>query len=221
MTPDYLLDELLSDEARAVRDRVRAFVESDVLPVINDYWDRAEFPWALVPKLAGLGVVGSTIEGYGCPGLSPLAAGMATLEMSRGDGSVNTFLGVQSGLAMGSINLLGRAEQKERWLPRMAALELIGVFALTEPNHGSDSVALETSVRRDGDTLVLKGPSDGSATPASPTWSSCGPATPTTTASRPSSSRRTRRHLPRRLHRRGDHRQDRQARGVAARRHPA
>ena len=156
-TDYYLLDEQLDDEARGVRERVRAFVESDVLPVINDYWDRAEFPWALVPKIAGLGVVGSTIEGYGCPGLSPLAAGMVTLEMSRGDGSVNTFLGVQSGLAMGSINLLGSAEQKERWLPRMATLDLIGAFALTEPDHGSDSVALETSVRRDGDALVLNG----------------------------------------------------------------
>jgi glutaryl-CoA dehydrogenase len=157
-SPDYyLLDELLTDEARAVRDRVRAFVESDVLPVINDYWDRAEFPWALVPKLAGLGVVGSMIEGYGCPGLSPLAAGMVTLEMSRGDGSVNTFLGVQSGLAMGSINLLGNEEQKQRWLPAMATLDVIGAFALTEPDHGSDSVALETTVRRDGDCWVLNG----------------------------------------------------------------
>jgi glutaryl-CoA dehydrogenase len=158
MSPDYyLLDDLLPDDARAVRERVRAFVDSDVLPVINDYWDRADFPWALVPKLASLGVVGSTIEGYGCPGLSPLAAGMVTLEISRGDGSVNTFLGVQSGLAMGSINLLGSEEQKQRWLPAMATLDKIGAFALTEPNHGSDSVALETTVRRDGDALVLNG----------------------------------------------------------------
>jgi glutaryl-CoA dehydrogenase len=158
MTTDYyLLDDLLTDDARAVRERVRAFVESDLLPVINDYWDRAEFPWPLVPKLAALGVVGGAIEGYGCPGLSPLAAGMVTLEMSRGDGSINTFLGVQSGLAMGSINLLGSDEQKQRWLPAMATLDKIGAFALTEPNHGSDSVALETTVRRDGDTLVLNG----------------------------------------------------------------
>jgi glutaryl-CoA dehydrogenase len=157
-SPDYyLLDELLTDEARSVRSRVRAFVESDVLPVINDYWDRAEFPWPLVPKLAGLGIVGSTIEGYGCPGLSRLAAGMVTLEMSRGDGSVNTFLGVQSGLAMGSIDLLGSEEQKQRWLPAMATLDLIGAFALTEPDHGSDSVGLETTVRRDGDSWVLNG----------------------------------------------------------------
>ena len=158
MSPDYyLLDELLTDEARAVRDRVRAFVDSDVLPVINDYWDRAEFPWPLVPKLAALGIVGSTIQGYGCPGLSRLAAGMVSLEISRGDGSVNTFLGVQSGLAMGTINLLGSEEQRQRWLPGMATLDLIGAFALTEPDHGSDSVALETTVRRDGDSWVLNG----------------------------------------------------------------
>jgi glutaryl-CoA dehydrogenase len=156
-TDYYLLDELLTDEARAVRDRVRAFVEADLLPVINDYWDRADFPWPLVPKIAELGVVGGTIEGYGCPGLSPLAAGMASLEMSRGDGSINTFFGVQSGLAMGSINMLGSEEQKQRWLPAMATLDKIGAFALTEPNHGSDSVALETTVRRDGDALVLNG----------------------------------------------------------------
>jgi glutaryl-CoA dehydrogenase len=157
-SPDYyLLDELLTDEARDVRSRVRAFVDSDVLPVINDYWERAEFPWTLVPKLAGLGVVGSTIQGYGCPGLSPLAAGMVTMEMSRGDGSVNTFLGVQSGLAMGSIALLGSEEQRQRWLPGMAALDLIGAFALTEPDHGSDSVALETTVHREGDFWVLNG----------------------------------------------------------------
>ena len=157
-SPDYyLLDNLLTDEARGVRERVRAFVEADLLPVINDYWDRADFPWPLVPKIAELGVVGGTIEGYGCPGLSSLAAGMASLEMSRGDGSINTFFGVQSGLAMGSINMLGSEEQKQRWLPAMATLDKIGAFALTEPNHGSDSVALETTVRRDGDELVLDG----------------------------------------------------------------
>ena len=153
----YLLDEDLPDDARAVRDRVRAFVDAEVLPVINDYWDRAEFPFPLVPKIAELGVVGGTIPDYGCPGLSRLAAGMVTREMSRGDGSVNTFLGVQTGLAMGSIALLGSEEQKQRWLPAMAALDKIGAFALTEPGHGSDAVRLETTARRDGDTWVLNG----------------------------------------------------------------
>lgn len=156
-TDYYLLADLLSDEEREIRDRVRTFVDAEVLPIINDYWERAEFPFELVPKLAQLGVVGGPIRGYGCPGLSRLAQGMVTLELSRGDGSVNTFLGVQTGLAMGSINMLGSAEQKQRWLPGMARLELIGAFALTEPDHGSDSVALETTARRDGDHWVLNG----------------------------------------------------------------
>jgi glutaryl-CoA dehydrogenase len=153
----YLLDEDLPDDARAVRDRVRAFVDAEVLPVINGYWDRAEFPFPLVPKIAQLGVVGGTITEYGCPGLSHLAAGMVTREMSRGDGSVNTFIGVQTGLAMGSIALLGSEEQKQRWLPAMAALDKIGAFALTEPGHGSDAVRLETTARRDRDSWVLNG----------------------------------------------------------------
>ncbi|MCV2489046.1 acyl-CoA dehydrogenase family protein [Geodermatophilus sp. YIM 151500] len=153
----YLVDDLLTDEARTVRDRVRAFVDRDVLPIINGYWDRAAFPFELVPRIAELEIIGSTIEGYGCPGLSRLAAGIATREMSRGDGSVNTFIGVQSGLSMGSIAMLGSEEQKQRWLPGMAALEKIGAFALTEPDHGSDSVRLETTVRRDGDHWVLDG----------------------------------------------------------------
>ncbi|PVZ10873.1 acyl-CoA dehydrogenase family protein [Actinomycetospora cinnamomea] len=153
----YLLDELLTDEARDVRDRVRGFVDRDLLPIINDYWDRAEFPFELVPKIAQLGLVGSTISGYGCPGLSRLAAGVLTRELARGDGSVNTFFGVQTGLAMGSIALLGSEEQKQRWLPGMAALDTIGAFALTEPGHGSDAVRLETTARRDGDHWVLDG----------------------------------------------------------------
>ena len=170
-SPDYyLLDELLTDEARAVRDRVRAFVDSDLLPVINDYWDRAEFPWPLVPKLAGLGLAGYTIQGYGCPGLSPLELGMVTLELARGDGSITTFMSVQSGLTMGTINLLGSEEQKQRWLPGMAALDKIGAFALTEPEP-------RLGLRRAGDHRPPRrrlagcstGPSAGSATPASPT----------------------------------------------------
>ena len=156
-TDYYLLDDLLTDEARQVRERVRTFVDRDLLPVINGYWDAAEFPFALVPKIAELGIIGTTIDGYGCPGLSRLAAGMVTLEMSRGDGSINTFIGVQSGLAMGSIALLGNEEQKQRWLPEMAALRLVGAFALTEPEHGSDSVRLEASARRDGGCWVLNG----------------------------------------------------------------
>lgn len=156
-TDFYLLEEALNDEQREVQLRVRDFARNEVLPIINDYWDRAEFPFELVPKMAGLGIVGTTIEGYGCPGMSRLASAMVSLEMSRVDGSVNTFLSVQSGLTMGSIALLGSEEQKSRWLPDMAALDKIGAFALTEPDHGSDSVALETTARRDGAHWVLNG----------------------------------------------------------------
>jgi len=158
ITSDYfLLDDELSAEERTLRDRVRAFVEADILPVINDHWERAEFPAGLIPGLAGLGIIGSTIRGYGCPGLSRRAAGIVAREIARGDGSINTFVGVHSSLAMGSINMLGSEEQRRRWLPAMAAMEKIGAFALTEPLHGSDSVALETSARRDGDGYILNG----------------------------------------------------------------
>lgn len=153
----YRLDERLSDDERAIRDRVRAFGEHEVLPVINDYWERAAFPFELVPKLAALGIAGTTIEGHGCPGMSRLGAGIVARELARADGSLNTFFGVHSGLAMGSIALLGSEEQKARWLPEMARLELIGAFALTEPEHGSDSVSLETTARGDGDGYVLNG----------------------------------------------------------------
>jgi len=153
----YRLDDLLSEEERALRDRVRAFSEAEVLPVINEYWERAEFPFELVPKLARLGIAGTIITGYGCPGLSRLGAGLVARELARADGSLNTFFGVHSGLAMGSIAMLGSEEQRQRWLPSMARLEMIGAFGLTEPQHGSDSVSLETTAERDGDAYVLNG----------------------------------------------------------------
>jgi glutaryl-CoA dehydrogenase len=153
----YLTDALLSDEERAVRDRVRRFSDEQVRPVINGYWERAEFPFPLLPKLAELGVCGGTIEGYGCPGLTTLGSGLVSMELARGDGSVSTFHGVQSGLTMNAIALLGSEEQKRRLLPPLASLEAIGAFALTEPGHGSDAVALETRVRNLGDGYVIDG----------------------------------------------------------------
>jgi len=135
----------------------RRFVDEEVLPAINEYWEAAELPWPLMRRLADLGLYGEDIQGYGCPGMSPLARGLVNMELHRGDGSLGTFLGVQSGLAMKSIDLLGSPEQKERWLPALARLDAIGAFALTEPAHGSDSVALETTARRDGDGWVLDG----------------------------------------------------------------
>ena len=153
----YLLDETLPADVRELRDRVREFAETRVLPIINAYWERAEFPSELIAPLRELGVTGGIIEGYGCPGFSRLASGIVARELARVDGSFNTFFGVHSGLAMGSIALCGSEEQKQRWLPPMARLETIGAFGLTEPEHGSDSVSLETSARRDGDDYVLNG----------------------------------------------------------------
>lgn len=153
----YALDDMLSDEARTVRDRVRAFCRQEVLPIANEYWERAEVPVDLLPKFADLGIAGGRISGYGCAGLSPLAAGMVSLELARADGSVCTMFGVHSGLAMGAIGMFGSDEQKQRWLPAMARMEKLGAFALTEPEHGSDVVALETRARRDGDHWVLDG----------------------------------------------------------------
>ncbi|MDO5670165.1 MAG: acyl-CoA dehydrogenase family protein [Corynebacterium sp.] len=156
--PDFLLlDSDLTDEDRALRDKVREFGKKHVLPIINEYWERAEFPAEILQPLAELGIIGTFIEGYGCPGLSRHQAGLVAREMSRIDGSINTFLGVHSNLCMGSIYMLGSEEQRQRWLPDMAQLKKTGAFALTEPNHGSDSVSLETSARRDGDHWVLNG----------------------------------------------------------------
>jgi glutaryl-CoA dehydrogenase len=146
----HIRDEL-SDEELDYLERTRRFVEHELLPVIGDYWERA------VRRLGELGLVGDGIEGYGCPAMSPLAAGLVSMEINRGDGSVGTFLGVQAGLAMRSIAMLGSEAQKERWLPPLARVEQIGAFALTEPDHGSDSVALETTARRDGEGYVIDG----------------------------------------------------------------
>lgn len=153
----YEVADYLSDEDRALVVKIRAFVDSEVTPVINDYWEQADFPYQILPKLGELGIIGSAIEGYGCAGLTRLQAGLVAMELSRGDGSVNTFNAVHSGLAMGTIDLLGSEGQKHRWLPQLARLEKLGAFALTEPDHGSDSVALESSARLEGDHYVLNG----------------------------------------------------------------
>jgi glutaryl-CoA dehydrogenase len=156
-TDYFRIGDQLTQEERDYLRRARDFVDDEVLPVINGFWESAEFPWPLIEKLAKLAIVGDGIEGYGCPPMSPIASGLVHMELNRGDGSLGTFLGVQAGLAMQSIAMLGSDEQKQRWLPAMAALDKLGAFALTEPTHGSDSVALETSARREGDDWVING----------------------------------------------------------------
>ncbi|MFD5797411.1 acyl-CoA dehydrogenase family protein [Streptomyces diastatochromogenes] len=153
----YLLGDLLTDEQQTLRHKVRDFMDQEVIPIINPYWERAEFPHELVPKLAQLDIAGFQLPGYGSAGMSNVTAGIVILELARGDLSISTFMGVHSALAMASIGLLGSEEQKQRFLPPMARLEKIGAFGLTEPAHGTDVVKLETSARRDGDSYVLNG----------------------------------------------------------------
>ena len=154
----YAIGTTLSEEDQALLRRVRAFMDEEVAPVINEYWVREEFPHQLLPKIAELHIMGLPYHGYGCPGKSTVLDGMMMMELARGDSSIATFRGVHSGLSMGSIYLCGSEEQKQRWLPPMARMELIGAFGLTEPLVGSGtSGGLTTTARRDGDTWVLNG----------------------------------------------------------------
>ena len=149
---------LLSNEEKRVRDLVREFVDREVIPTAADYWDRAQFPFGLLPGLGELGLMGGTLpEDYGCAGWNNVAYGLAVAELARGSGSLATFLHVQSGLAMTAIYELGSEEQKRRWLPPMARCEKIGCFGLTEPEAGSDPGSLSTTaVEKDGG-YVLSG----------------------------------------------------------------
>lgn len=156
-TDFYLLNELLTDEERQIRDKVRDFCDREVIPVANEYWEKAEFPFEMIPKLGELRIAGESIEGYGCPGMSKVASGLIMSELARGDSSVKTAFSAHSSLVMGTIAMLGSEEQRQKWLPPMAKMEKIGAFALTEPNHGSDVVALESSAQRDGDEWVING----------------------------------------------------------------
>lgn len=161
MGVDTELSEALGTDFFSVRERfteqawdtfmaVRRFVDHEVLPAAPAAWDAAEMSWDLIAKLPALGVVGDDITGHGCAGLDPQTAGLVAMELARGDGSLAVFHIVHSGLAMKTIDVLGSEEQKARMLPPMARLETVGAFALTEPEHGSDSVSLETTARRDG-----------------------------------------------------------------------
>ncbi|MFI5938331.1 acyl-CoA dehydrogenase family protein [Actinoplanes sp. NPDC051494] len=146
----YRFQDLLSPDEAGVVARVRDFLTTQVTPLANDYWARAEFPFELVKGFADLGIAGAP--------QSNLLSGWLALEMARADASMATFYGVHAGLAMGSITTCGSPEQQERWLPAMRTFEQIGAFALTEPTGGSDVAAgLRTTARQDGDTWVLNG----------------------------------------------------------------
>jgi glutaryl-CoA dehydrogenase len=154
----YHISTIVSEEDQDLLHQVRAFMESEVAPIINHYWTREEFPHQILPGLAALNTVGLPYHGYGCPDKSTLLDGLTMMELARVDCSIATFMGVHSGLAMGSIYLCGSEEQKWQWLPPMARLEKIGAFGLTEPEVGSGaSRGLTTTARREGETWVLNG----------------------------------------------------------------
>jgi len=154
----YHLGTILDEEDQALLHQVRAFMETEVTPIINHYWTREEFPHQILPEMAALNIVGLPYHGYDCPGKSALLDGLVMMELARVDCSIATFMGVHSGLAMGSIYLCGSEEQKRQWLPPMARLQKIGAFGLTEPEVGSGaSRGLTTTARREGETWVLNG----------------------------------------------------------------
>jgi len=155
---DYLgIDALLSAEELAWRARVRAFVGDRIRPNIKDWYEKAVFPAEIVPEMGRLGLLGTHLSGYGCPGRSAVEYGLAALELEAGDSGLRTFVSVQGSLAMSAIHKFGTEAQKERWLPAMAAGERIGCFGLTEPEAGSDPAAMTTTARRDADGWVLNG----------------------------------------------------------------
>jgi glutaryl-CoA dehydrogenase len=155
---DFLnLDALLSDEERDIRDTVRAFVAREVVPFVGDWFEQATIPRELAPALGKLGLLGMHLTGYGCAGASATAYGLACMELEAGDSGVRSLVSVQGSLAMYAIWRWGSEQQKQEWLPRMAAGEAIGCFGLTEPDAGSDPGSMRTHARRDGSDWILNG----------------------------------------------------------------
>lgn len=151
------IDSLLTGEEKNLRATVRTFVDEAVRPRIAEWYEGAVFPVELVPQFAKLGLLGMHIHGYGCAGRSAVEYGLAAAELEAGDSGLRTFVSVQGSLAMTAIAKHGTEEQKNEWLPRMAAGELIGCFGLTEPGSGSDPGSMTTFARRDGDDWVING----------------------------------------------------------------
>src|SRR5213593_609700 len=153
----YETDGLLAEDERLVRDTVRDWVQEKVLPVIEHHFRAGTFPKELVSQMAEMGLLGSSLEGYGCAGLGAVAYGLIMQELERGDSGLRSFVSVQGGLVMYPIHAFGSEEQKERWLPAMARGEKIGCFGLTEPDYGSNPAGMITRAVKKGDRYVLNG----------------------------------------------------------------
>ncbi|MBT8135370.1 MAG: acyl-CoA dehydrogenase family protein [Gammaproteobacteria bacterium] len=147
----------LSEEEQLVKDTVARFVDEKALPVIPEAFEKGRFPAELVPEIASLGLLGSSIEGYDCAGLNAVCYGLICQELERGDSGLRSFVSVQSSLVMYPIYAYGSDEQKQRWLPALAKGEAIGCFGLTEPQGGSDPSNMQTRAKRDGDDWILNG----------------------------------------------------------------
>ncbi|GAB4588844.1 acyl-CoA dehydrogenase family protein [Nocardia sp. IFM 10818] len=154
----FAIDSLLSGEEREIRDTVRAFAAERLRPHIADWFEAGTFPAReIAPELGKLGLLGMHLEGYGCAGTSATAYGLACLELEAVDSGVRSMVSVQGSLAMTAIHKYGSEEQKQRWLPGMAAGQLLGCFGLTEPDFGSNPGGMRTRARRDGDDWILDG----------------------------------------------------------------
>ncbi|HSF85608.1 MAG TPA: acyl-CoA dehydrogenase family protein [Acidimicrobiia bacterium] len=155
---DFLgIDALLTDEERLVRDTVRQFVASRVVPEVGDWFEEGSFPLEIAKEMAAMGLFGMHLDGYGCAGTNAVSYGLACTELEYGDSGVRSFVSVQGSLAMFPIWAFGSEEQKQEWLPRMAAGEVIGCFGLTEADSGSDPGSMRTKAARHGDDWVLNG----------------------------------------------------------------
>ena len=153
----YDVGASLTDEERMVQGSVARFVDERVLPVIQKHFEEHTFPRDLVPEIAALGLLGSSIEGYGCAGMNAVSYGLICQELERGDSGIRSFVSVQSSLVMYPIHAFGSEEQRQKYLPRMATGELIGCFGLTEPHGGSDPANMKTHAKRRGKDWVLNG----------------------------------------------------------------
>jgi glutaryl-CoA dehydrogenase len=153
----YKFSSHLSHEERSVRDTVRQFVDLHFMPLVRQHFKAGTFPVELIPEMGSLGMLGSSIKGPGCPGLSSTMYGLICEELERGDSGLRSFASVQGSLVMWPIATYGTEEQKERWLPELAAGRKIGCFGLTEADHGSDPGGMKTRAVRDGDHWILNG----------------------------------------------------------------
>jgi glutaryl-CoA dehydrogenase len=153
----YGVRAMLSEEEQMVQDSVARFVDAEVLPIIRECFEKHRFPKELVPQIAALGLLGSSLKGYGCAGLNAVSYGLICQELERGDSGIRSFVSVQSSLCMHPIYAFGSDAQKDKYLPRMAAGELIGCFGLTEPHGGSDPANMKTHAKKQGGDWVING----------------------------------------------------------------